>query len=237
MKWYQREVEDILRKLETSVKGLTEAEAADRIQKYGPNKLAEEGQISRLKLLLHQFTSPLIYILMIAAVVTFFLQEYKDTGVIVAVILLNAVIGYSQELKAEKNVRALKKLIVPKARVIRDGRELEIDSEGLVPGDMVVLASGSKVPADLRLVKTMELRIDEAMLTGESLPAEKNPSNHPGRESDLGGSAQYGLYGDGGGQRPGQRGGGGNRAADGFGPDRHAGPGGFDLEGPPSGKV
>ncbi len=175
MKWYQREVEDILRKLETSVKGLTEAEAAERIQEFGPNKLAEEGQISRLKLLLHQFTSPLIYVLMIAAVVTFFLQEYKDTGVIVAVIVLNAVIGYSQELKAEKNVRALKKLIVPKARVIREGRELEIDSEGLVPGDLVVLSSGSKVPADLRLVKAMELRIDEAMLTGESLPAEKNP--------------------------------------------------------------
>ena len=175
MKWYQIDVEDVFKKLETSVKGLTEAEAADRIQKYGPNKLAEEGQISRLKLLLHQFASPLIYILMIAAVVTFFLQEYKDTGVIVAVIILNAVIGYTQELKAEKNVRALKKLVVPKARVIRDGRELEIDSEGLVPGDVVVLASGAKVPADLRLIKTMELRVEEAMLTGESLPAEKNP--------------------------------------------------------------
>lgn len=84
MKWYQSDIEDVLKKLETSVKGLTEAEAANRIQKYGPNKLAEEGQISRWKLLLHQFTSPLIYILMLAAVVTFFLEEYKDTGVIVA---------------------------------------------------------------------------------------------------------------------------------------------------------
>ncbi|MFH0789723.1 MAG: HAD-IC family P-type ATPase [Pseudomonadota bacterium] len=174
MKWYQLDNEAIFEKLETSVKGLTEAEAAVRLQKFGPNKLAEEEKISRLKLLLHQFTSPLIYILMLAAVVTFFLQEYKDTGVIVAVIILNAVIGYSQELKAEKNVRALKKLIVPRARVIREGRELEIDSENLVPGDVVVLASGSKVPADLRLFKTMELRIEEAMLTGESLPAEKD---------------------------------------------------------------
>jgi Ca2+-transporting ATPase len=179
MKWYQFDIKDVLKKLETSVKGLTEAEAADRIQKYGPNKLAEEGRIGRWELLLHQFTSPLIYILMLAAIVTFFLEEYKDTGVIVAVILLNALIGYTQELKAEKNVRALKKLVVAKARVIRDGRELEIDSEGLVPGDMVVLASGSKVPADLRLTKTLELRVEEAMLTGESLPAEKNPQPIP----------------------------------------------------------
>ena len=140
MKWYQIDVEADFKKLETSVKGLTEAEAADRIQKYGPNKLAEEGRISRWKLLLHQFTSPLIYILMLAAVVTFFLEEYKDTGVIVAVILLNAFIGYTQELKAENNVRALKKLVVAKARVIRDSRQLEIDREGLVPGVMVVLA-------------------------------------------------------------------------------------------------
>lgn len=174
MKWYQLGIEDVFKKLGTSVKGLTEAEATSRLEKFGPNKLAEEEKISRLKLLLHQFASPLIYILMIAAVVTFFLQEYKDTGVILAVIILNAVIGYTQELKAEKNVRALKKLIVPKARVIREGRELEIDSEALVPGDVVVLASGSKVPADLRLIKASELRIEEAMLTGESLPVEKN---------------------------------------------------------------
>ena len=190
-----------------------------------------------MKLLLHQFTSPLIYILMLAALVTFFLEEYKDTGVIVAVILLNAIIGYTQELKAEKNVRALKKLVVPKARVIRDGRELEIDSEGLVPGDMVVLASGSKVPADLRLIKAMELRMEEAMLTGESLPAEKSTQPIPEDNLTSRGSAQYGLHGNGGGQRPGQRGGGGNRAPDGPGPDRHAGPGGLDLEGPAPGKI
>ncbi|MEW6184861.1 MAG: HAD-IC family P-type ATPase [Thermodesulfobacteriota bacterium] len=172
--WYQQDTVNIIEQLETSNQGLTEAVATSRLQQYGPNRLAEEGQISRLRLLLHQFTSPLIYILMLAAVVTFFLQEYKDTGVIVAVIILNAVIGYTQELKAEKNVRALKKLIVPRARVIRESREQEIDSEHLVPGDMVVLASGSKVPADLRLIKTLELRVDEAMLTGESLPVEKN---------------------------------------------------------------
>jgi magnesium-transporting ATPase (P-type) len=96
MKWYQLDVEKIFDHLKTSVKGLTETEAAARLRQYGPNRLAEEGRISRWKLLLHQFSSPLIYILMIAAVVTFFLREYKDTGVIVAVILLNALIGYTQ---------------------------------------------------------------------------------------------------------------------------------------------
>jgi magnesium-transporting ATPase (P-type) len=232
MRWYQSDIEDVLKRLETSVKGLTEAEAANRIQKYGFNKLAEEGQISRWKLLLHQFTSPLIYILMLAAVVTFFLEEYKDTGVIVAVILLNALIGYTQELKAEKNVRALKKLVVAKARVIRDGRELEIDSEGLVPGDMVVLASGSKVPADLRLTKTLELRVEEAMLTGESLPAEKNSQPIPEDNLTSGDQRNMAFMGT-----VVVNGGGGNRAADGIGPDRHTGPGYLDLEGPPSGKI
>ena len=115
----------------------------------------------------------MIYILLIAAVVTAFLQEYKDTGVIAAILLINALVGYIQEYKAEKNVRALKKMVVAKARTLRDGKELEINSEELVPGDIVFLASGSRVPADMRLIKTIELKTDESMLTGESIPAEK----------------------------------------------------------------
>jgi P-type E1-E2 ATPase len=90
------------------------------------------------------------------------------------VVLLNALIGFIQEFKAEKQVRALKQMVVPKARVLRDGHEVEINSEDLTPGDIVLLASGSKVPADLRLIKAQELRIEEAMLTGESVPADKN---------------------------------------------------------------
>jgi Ca2+-transporting ATPase len=175
MQWYRFGFDEIFQELESNQTGLSGDEAARRLTQYGPNKLVEEEGINRLKLLLHQFASPLIYILMIAAVVASFLQEYKDAGVILAVVALNAVIGYSQEFKAEKNVQALKKMVVPKARVIRDGREIEIESEGLVPGDVVVLASGAKVPADLRLIKTIELKVDEAMLTGESLPAEKDP--------------------------------------------------------------
>jgi Ca2+-transporting ATPase len=173
MNSYQLDINEIFTSLNTSEHGLTGVKVQERLKQYGPNKLAEEEKISKLKILLHQFTSPLIYILIIAAVVTAFLREYKDTGVIVAVLLINALIGYIQEYKAEKNVRALKKLVVARARVLRDGKELEIDSEDLVPGDIVFLASGFRVPADLRLFKSIELKVEEAMLTGESIPAEK----------------------------------------------------------------
>ncbi|MEW5948451.1 MAG: HAD-IC family P-type ATPase [Thermodesulfobacteriota bacterium] len=173
MHWYQLGKKEIFQRVGTSDNGLTEVEAKQRLEKYGLNKLAEEEEISKLKVLLHQFTSPLIYIFLIAGVVTILLGEYIDSGVIFAVVILNAIIGFIQEFKAEQSVRALRRMVVPKAKVVRDGREKEINSEYLVPGDIVLLASGAKVPADLRLFKTMELRIEEAMLTGESIPVEK----------------------------------------------------------------
>ncbi len=173
MNWYQLDLKEVLQRLNTSEEGLGDSEVRERLEQYGPNKLAEEEKINKFRILLHQFTSPLIYLLLIAAVVTFFLREYIDTGVITAVVLLNAIIGYIQEHKAEENVRALKNMIVPTARVLRDGREKELNSIDLVPGDIVLLSSGSKVPADLRLYKTIDLKVDEAMLTGESIPAEK----------------------------------------------------------------
>ncbi len=183
MSWYQLSIKEIFHKLGTSENGLTDAEASQRLEEYGPNKLAEEEKISKLKILLHQFTSPLIYILLIAGLITIMLKEYIDSGVIFAVVILNAIIGYIQEYKAEESVRALKKMVVPKAKVLRDGKEKEINSEELVPGDIVLLASGAKVPADLRLIHTIELKIEEAMLTGESLPAEKSPN--PIKEDNL----------------------------------------------------
>lgn len=183
MEWYQQDVSQVLKELDTTEQGLSSEEARERLRRFGPNKLAEEEKISRLKIFLHQFASPLIYILLIAAVVTAALQEYKDTGVIIAILLINALVGYVQEYKAAKTVQALKKMVVAKARVLRDGREVEINSEELVPGDIVFLASGSRVPADIRLLKTIELRVDESMLTGESVPVEK--STHPLPDSNL----------------------------------------------------
>jgi len=173
MNWYQLEPDQIFKKLNTSELGLTSEEARERLQKFGANRLAEAEKISRLQILLHQFKSPLIYILLIAGVVTFFLEEYKDTGVIAGILIINAIIGYIQEVKAEKQVQALKKMLVAKARVIRDGKEIEISGEAVVSGDIVLLASGGRVPADIRLMRTIELKVDESMLTGESIPAEK----------------------------------------------------------------
>ncbi|MDH4232189.1 MAG: HAD-IC family P-type ATPase [Nitrospirota bacterium] len=173
MNWYQLRPEETIEKLNSRPEGLNDNEVKERLAEYGPNVLAEAEQISRLRILLAQFSNPLIYILMIAAVITSALGEYIDTGVILAVVLLNAAIGYVQEFKAEQSVRALKKMVVPKALVIRQGKEKEINSEELVPGDIVLLSSGTKVPADIRLLHALELRIEEAMLTGESVPADK----------------------------------------------------------------
>jgi magnesium-transporting ATPase (P-type) len=173
MFWYRIDIPEVFKRLETSESGLSEAEVARRLKVYGPNRLPEGKGVSRLAILLHQFTSPLIYILLIAGVVTALLGEYIDTGVIIVVLILNALIGFVQEYKAETSVRALKKMLVARCRVVRDGNEMEIDAESLVPGDVVVLMSGLKIPADLRLFQALELRTDEAALTGESVPVEK----------------------------------------------------------------
>jgi Ca2+-transporting ATPase len=166
--------QEVLEILETDGHGLDAGQVQQRLEACGPNRLGEEELISRFRVLLHQFTSPLIYLLLIAAVITFLLREFIDTGVILAVVVINAVIGFTQEMKAEEGVRSLKKLVVAKARVIRDSHEQEVTAADLVPGDLVLLASGVHVPADLRLIHVNELRTDEAMLTGESLPAEKS---------------------------------------------------------------
>lgn len=184
MQWYQMDPETCVERLESSATaGLSEKEARERIARHGLNKLEDEERINLFTLALHQFTSPLITILLVAGLVTFLLGEVADTLVIMAVVLLNAVIGFTQEYKAEESVRALKNLVVSKARVLRDGREHEVPSVELVPGDIVLLTSGDRVPADLRLIRTIELRVDEAMLTGESLPAEKH--NQPLAEDKL----------------------------------------------------
>jgi len=171
--WYRLETDEILRERNTRLEGLTTSEVEERQKEHGPNRLPEAEDVSKLKLLLHQFTSPLIYILLVAAVVTGILAEYIDMGVIVSVVILNAVVGFFQEYKAETSVRALRNMVVARARVIRDKTEKEVPTEELVPGDIVLLASGARVPADLRLMDVTELRIEEAALTGESLPVEK----------------------------------------------------------------
>ncbi len=187
MLWYKIGLKEIYHKLNTSEKGLSSEEVKKRLEKFGANKLAEEKEINKLKIFIHQFASPLIYILIIAGIITLALKEYIDAGVIFAVVILNSIIGYLQEYKAEQSVRALKKMLVPKAKVLRDGIEKEINSEELVPGDIVILYSGIRVPADIRLIHAVELKIDESILTGESLPVEKH--HHTIKEENI-------TYGD-----------------------------------------
>jgi Ca2+-transporting ATPase len=171
--WHAERTDRVASRLQTGPHGLTPEEARARLAREGPNELPETPPTSPLVVLLHQFRSPLIYILLVAALVTLALGEFIDAGVIAVVLLLNAAIGFTQERRAEASVRALMRLMAPHARVIRGGREWEIEGRDLVPGDVVLLESGARVPADLRLLATTALRVDESLLTGESLPVTK----------------------------------------------------------------
>ncbi|MDX9707203.1 MAG: cation-transporting P-type ATPase, partial [Azospira sp.] len=153
--------------------GLSEAEAEARLARFGPNRLAPEKRRSALRRFLAQFHNILLYVMIGAAGITAALGHWVDTGVLIAAVVVNAMIGFIQEGKAESALDAIRAMLSPHATVIRDGRRREIDADGLVPGDRVFLASGDRVPADLRLLSVTALRVDEAALTGESLPVEK----------------------------------------------------------------
>jgi len=172
--WHALGTDEVLQRLDADEHGLHDEEAARRLERYGPNRLDDQPPPHPFVVLLRQFTSPLIFILLGAAVLTLALAEYLDAAVIAVVLVLNATIGFIQERKAEGAVRALMGLVVPRARVMRNGHEWEIDSRDLVPGDVVLLEPGARVPADLRLLWVNTLQIDESLLTGESLPVNKN---------------------------------------------------------------
>ncbi|HWQ37226.1 MAG TPA: cation-transporting P-type ATPase [Burkholderiales bacterium] len=154
-------------------RGLSAAEARARLDKYGPNSLPGARRRAAWKRFLRQFHDVLIYALLIAAALTAVLGEWLDTAVILGVVVINAVIGFVQEGKAEQALEAIRKLLSLRATVLRDGRATEVSADALVPGDIVLLQSGDKVPADLRLLEVRSLQIDEAALTGESLPVYK----------------------------------------------------------------
>lgn len=154
-------------------KGLSSEEAEKRLKEHGYNELAEKPRPGFLKLLLGQFNNFLVIILIIAAVVSLLLGEITDAVAIMVIVVLNAVIGVIQESKAEQALAALKKLATPNVNVIRDGHQLTIPSRELVPGDIVLIEAGNYVPADMRLVESINLKIEEASLTGESVPVEK----------------------------------------------------------------
>ncbi len=164
---------EAFRELKSSPLGLNNKEAQKRLEKFGPNSLIEAKPISHWHIFISQFANPLIFVLMIAGLISLLLREYIDAGVILGAVLINTIIGYLQEDKANQSLNELKKVVEHLALVIRDGLETEIDSAGLVPGDIIILRSGQKVPADARMLESVDLQVNEAALTGESVPVFK----------------------------------------------------------------
>ncbi len=178
--WHAVDVETLFERQASSPTGLSKREAAERLAKTGPNELVQTARISPLRILFEQFTDVLVIILIIAAVISGYLgiskgesTELWDAILIAIIVVLNSVLGFIQEFRAEKSLQALKALAAPKAHVVREGEGLAIPARELVPGDAVVLAAGDKVPADLRLFEAASLRTNEASLTGESTPVTK----------------------------------------------------------------
>lgn len=172
--WHARAPDQVLAALDSPDDGLSPDEAAARLTRYGPNRLTPPPRRSALMRFLAQFDNLLIYVLIAAGVVTVLLGEYVDAAVIAGVVLINAAIGYVQEGKAEQALDAIRNMLSPQAVVLRGGRQVTVPAEELVPGDRVLLASGDRVPADLRLVRVKGLRVQEAALTGESVPVAKS---------------------------------------------------------------
>lgn len=173
--WHSLDVGQCARFLDAAEHGLSEGEAAARLRQFGPNRLPQKPPTPLWAIVARQFRSPLIYILAVAALVSVALGDIKDAAFIAGVLVLNAIIGTYQEWRAEQSSHALRKLLQIRASVQRDGEVREVGAEQIVPGDVVWLESGNRVPADIRLLSAHGLEVDESLLTGESLPVTKNP--------------------------------------------------------------
>ena len=175
MEWYRQNKEEVWDKLNTNgEKGLMDVEAKSRLVKYGLNELKEEARKGLLSKVIEQFSDFLVVILIIAAFISIFVGEGRDATVIFAVVIINAALGIFQEGRAERSLDALKKMTSPTAKVVRDGNITIVSSSDLVLGDIVLLEAGDIIPADIRLIESSNLKVEEASLTGESLPVEKN---------------------------------------------------------------
>ena len=176
--WHSKTVDDVFEDFQTSPFGLKDEEAKERLERYGPNELKEAKRSSALKIFLRQFKDIFVIMLLIATAIAFVSAQAQgesqvDTITIAAIVVFNSVFGFAQEYRAEKAMEAMKKLTAPKARLMRDGKEELVPAKEVVPGDVVLLESGDRVPADCRLVEVVDLRTDEAVLTGESTQVEK----------------------------------------------------------------
>lgn len=195
MNWHQLIEDDVFKELNSGMKGLGSEDAALRLEKYGLNQLKERKRKTVLSILLSQFRDLMIITLIIAAVISGLIGDAADTIVILVIVLLNAGIGFFQEFRADKAMQALKKMSVTMAKVVRDGHILVLPSPRLVPGDLVILETGGEIPADLRIVESVNLKIDESALTGESVPVEKTTSPMEQTESAIADRRNMGYKG------------------------------------------
>ncbi|MCW3993676.1 MAG: HAD-IC family P-type ATPase, partial [Candidatus Bathyarchaeota archaeon] len=184
--WHTMKIDEAMQALDSKIEGLSVEEAQKRLQKYGPNELKKEKGKSPIKLFFEQFTDILIIILLAAMVLSIIIglqsqseAEIYDAVVIFAIVMACAVLGFTQEYKAEKALEALKKMTAPTATVLRDGKEVELETRDIVPGDIILLYTGDKVPADARLIEAINMKTDEASLTGESTSVNKNVASLP----------------------------------------------------------
>ncbi len=174
MTYHNKEIKEVLTELKTTENGLTNVEVDKRLEQYGYNEIEEKKKISPFKIFIEQFKSFVVLILIIAVIISILINEVLDAVVIVAILIINAILGFIQEYRAEKSIEALKKLSPQKAKVLRDNKITEILAKFLVPGDIILLEAGDKVPADSRLIEVIDLATQEASLTGESTPVPKS---------------------------------------------------------------
>jgi Ca2+-transporting ATPase len=177
--WHAMEIEETIKQLDSKETGLNQEEVQKRLQEYGPNELKKEKGTSPIKLFIEQFTDILIIILLIATGLSIYLGELTDATVIIAIILACAILGFTEEYRSEKALEALKKMTAPTAMVLRGGKEVKVQASEIVPGDIILLYTGDKVSADARLIEAINLKTDEAPLTGESAPVNKDVTSLP----------------------------------------------------------
>jgi len=189
--WYSKPASQVIAELNSSERGLTQEESKTRLREFGSNKLPEQKGKSLLLIFFAQFQSPLIYVLIAADIIVFLLKEFTDGFIILFILLFNAVLGTIQEGRAQNTLQALKKFVETRAEVLRDGREFNIPDTDVVPGDIILLQEGEKVPADARLIEVHNLKVDEAALTGESEPVRK--ITEPLSGNDLGTADQKNM--------------------------------------------
>lgn len=195
MNWHLLSIEEVSRKLETTPGGIEEHNASKKLTQFGKNEIIHKKKNTVLRMLLRQLTNFMILILMAVAILSGFIGDLTDTMIIIAIIIINALIGFIQEFRAEKAMEALQKIIPSNSKVTRGGKTIEIPTVDLVPGDLVLLEAGNRIPADVRFVETHQLKVDESTLTGESHHAEKTTTALPEGNYSLGDRINLGFKG------------------------------------------